>query len=192
MLLIAPIVAQLILLATRMIRNAKPIVLIGPMGSGKTSAGHRLSCVLKRDFYDTDTELVERTGVSISHIFDVEKEDGFRQRESKILAELCQLENTVIATGGGIVIESYNRDLLKKYGMVIYLQSSIECLLERTNKSKHRPLLASSNDKKQTIIDIVQKREKWYQECADITIDTSYKKLYMIINEIKKSINELP
>ena len=183
---------RLTLLVNRaMLKTTKPIILIGPMGCGKTSTAHRLACALKYDFYDTDNELVERTGVSINHIFDVEGEAGFRLRETKILKELCQLENAVIATGGGIVVEPENRHLLKQYGIVFYLQSSIECLVARTNKSRHRPLLENSDDRQQTMIDILKIRQPWYLECADIVINTSYKKLYMIINEIKKGLYEI-
>jgi len=84
------------------------VVLVGPMGSGKTSVGRRLACVLKRDFFDSDFEIVARTGVAIDHIFDVEGEEGFRQRETKMLKDLCEISNVVIATGGGIVIKEEN------------------------------------------------------------------------------------
>ena len=94
------------------------IALIGPMGSGKTSVGRRLACVLKRDFFDSDHEIVARTGVSIDHIFDVEGEEGFRERETNILSELLVIPDMVIATGGGIIIKKENRDLLKKNAFV--------------------------------------------------------------------------
>ncbi len=92
-----------------MVRSAKNIVLIGPMGSGKTSVGRRLACVLKRDFFDTDFEIVAHTGVAIDYIFDIEGEDGFRQREIQMLNNLCKIPNIVIATGGGIVIKKENQ-----------------------------------------------------------------------------------
>jgi len=168
--------------------NQTNVVLVGPMGSGKTSVGRRLACVLKRDFFDSDFEIVARTGVAIDHIFDVEGEEGFRKRETKMLAELCEIKNIVIATGGGIVIKQENRELLKKNSFVVYLSSSIEQLVMRTAKSKSRPLLERSNNRKKTIRDLVEKREPLYQEVADVVIDTTGKKLYAIINEIKKAI----
>jgi len=168
--------------------NQTNVVLVGPMGSGKTSVGRRLACVLKRDFFDSDFEIVARTGVAIDHIFDVEGEEGFRKRETKMLAELCDIQNIVIATGGGIVIKQENRELLKKNSFVVYLSSSIEQLVMRTAKSKSRPLLERSNNRKKTIRDLVEKREPLYQEVADVVIDTTGKKLYAIINEIKKAI----
>ncbi|MDC0390237.1 shikimate kinase [Candidatus Thioglobus sp.] len=164
------------------------IVLVGPMGSGKTSVGRRLACVLKRDFFDSDFEIVARTGVAIDHIFDVEGEEGFRNRETSMLADLCEISNIVIATGGGIVIKPENRELLKHNSFVVYLSSSVEQLVNRTARSKSRPLLERSTNREQTIKDILKARESFYQEVADIVIDTTGKKLYAIINEITKSI----
>jgi shikimate kinase len=164
------------------------IVLVGPMGSGKTSVGRRLACVLKRDFFDSDFEIVARTGVAIDHIFDVEGEEGFRNRETIMLADLCEISNIVIATGGGIVIKPENRELLKHNSFVVYLSSSVEQLVNRTARSKSRPLLERSTDREQTIKDILKARESFYQEVADIVIDTTGKKLYAIINEITKAI----
>ncbi|MCH9745352.1 MAG: shikimate kinase, partial [Proteobacteria bacterium] len=164
------------------------IVLVGPMGSGKTSVGRRLACVLKRDFFDSDFEIVARTGVAIDHIFDVEGEEGFRQRESSMLKELCDISNIVIATGGGIVIKPENRELLKNSSFVVYLASNVEQLVMRTARSKSRPLLERSSNREQTIRDILEVREPLYQEVADVVIDTTGKKLYAIINEIKKAI----
>ena len=164
------------------------VVLVGPMGSGKTSVGRRLACVLKRDFFDSDFEIVARTGVAIDHIFDVEGEEGFRQRETKMLKDLCEISNVVIATGGGIVIKEENRALLKHDSFVVYLSSSIDQLVKRTANSKARPLLEQSSNREKTIRDLVAAREGFYQEVADVVIGTTGKKLYVIINEIKKSI----
>ncbi|HIL03931.1 MAG TPA: shikimate kinase, partial [Candidatus Thioglobus autotrophicus] len=158
------------------------------MGSGKTSVGRRLACVLKRDFFDSDFEIVARTGVAIDHIFDVEGEEGFRQREINMLSELCEIPNIVIATGGGIVIKLENRELLKRDSFVVYLSSSVKQLVSRTARSKSRPLLERSTNREKTIRELVEKREPLYQEVADVVIDTTGKKLYAIINEIKKSI----
>jgi shikimate kinase len=169
--------------------NASNVVLVGPMGSGKTSVGRRLACVLKRDFFDSDFEIVARTGVSIDHIFDVEGEQGFRKRETQMLADLCEIKNIVIATGGGIIISPKNREMLKHDNFVVYLSSTIEQLLKRTMNSKSRPLLEQSSNREKTIRDLVLKRESLYKQVADVVIDTTGKKLYAIINEIKKAIS---
>ncbi|OIR25740.1 shikimate kinase [Bathymodiolus thermophilus thioautotrophic gill symbiont] len=164
------------------------IVLVGPMGCGKTSVGRRLACVLKRDFFDTDFEIVARTGVAIEHIFDIEGEAGFRQREMQMLEDLCKIPNVVIATGGGIVIKEENRALLKQNCFVVYLSSSAEQLVKRTARSKSRPLLEQSNNREQTIRDLLNAREGLYQEVANVVIDTTGRKLYAIINDIKKAV----
>ena len=117
------------------------------MGSGKTTVGRKLSERLKKDFYDTDHEIINRTGVSIDHIFEIEGESGFRERETEILKNLCSMKNIIIATGGGVVLSLENRDLMKVSAMVIYLSSSIEQILRRTSKSKTRPLLERSKDR---------------------------------------------
>ena len=96
--------------------TSKNIVLVGSMGSGKTTVGHRLANELNRDFFDTDHEIIDKTGVTIDHIFDIEGEDGFRERESKILENLCRMSNIILATGGGIVILTKNREILKNDG----------------------------------------------------------------------------
>ncbi|RUA07103.1 MAG: shikimate kinase [Gammaproteobacteria bacterium] len=173
-----------------MVKPVQNVILIGPMGSGKTSVGRRLACVLKRDFFDTDFEIVARTGVAIDHIFDVEGEEGFRKRETQMLKDLCEIPNIIIATGGGIVIKEENRNLLKHNGFVVYLSSSIEQLVKRTAKSKTRPLLEQSTNREKTLRDLLTAREDFYQDTADLIVDTTGKKLYSIINEIKKAVGQ--
>lgn len=161
------------------------IVLIGPMGSGKTTVGRRLAEQLKIDFYDADHEIINKTGVSIDHIFDIEGEQGFRKRESDVLEELTSMHNIVLATGGGAVLSEGNRLLLKKSGSVIYLLSSVDQILRRTAKSKTRPLLENSSDRRKTISDIIDSRDSLYREIATFIINTNGKKLNEIINEIQ-------
>ena len=161
------------------------IVLIGPMGSGKTTVGRRLAEQLKIDFYDADHEIINKTGVSIDHIFDIEGEQGFRKRESDVLEELTSMHNIVLATGGGAVLSEGNRLLLKKSGSVIYLLSSVDQILRRTAKSKTRPLLENSSDRRKTISDIIDSRDSLYREIATFIINTNGKKLNEIISEIQ-------
>jgi len=162
------------------------IFLVGPMGSGKTTVGRRLAGELNCDFFDSDHEIINKTGVSIEHIFDIEGETGFRDRESQMLAELCQKSGAVIATGGGVVLKPENRDLLKKSGIVVYLASSIEQLLKRTSKSKNRPILEKSLDREKTTRDILSLREAHYKEVAILEVDTTGKHLGEIVSIIKK------
>ena len=156
------------------------------MGSGKTTVGHRLANELNRDFFDTDDEIIVKTGVTIDHIFDIEGEDGFRERESKILENLCRMSNIILATGGGIVILTKNREILKNNGLVVYLYSSVDQLLRRTAKSKTRPLLENSTDRRKTITDLLEVRDEYYREVASVVIDTTGKDLYEVVNLIKR------
>jgi len=165
-------------------KTSKNIVLVGPMGSGKTTVGRRLAHELNLDFFDTDHEIIDKTGVTVDHIFDIEGEEGFRKRESKILKNLCQMSNIILATGGGIVILPENRKILKNAGLVIYLSSSVDQLLRRTAKSKTRPLLENSSDRKKTIVELVEARDVYYREVASFVINTTGKKLKEIINTI--------
>ena len=164
----------------------KNIILVGPMGSGKTTVGRRLADEMSQDFFDTDYEVIAKTGVSIDHIFDIEGEEGFRRRESKILENFCQMSNIILATGGGIVILPKNRKILKNAGLVVYLSSSVDQLLRRTAKSKTRPLLENSNDRRKTIAELLESRDLYYREVASVVIDTTGKKLHELINIIKR------
>jgi shikimate kinase len=168
--------------------NSKNIVLVGPMGCGKTTVGRRLANKLNQDFFDTDHEIINKTGVSIDHIFDIEGEEGFRQRESEVLKSLCDMNNIVLATGGGVILLEQNREVLKRAGLVLYLSSSIEQLLRRTSKSKTRPLLENSLDRKNTITEIVNARDKYYREVASIVVDTTGKKLNEVIDIIMNDL----
>ena len=169
-----------------MATTSKNIVLVGPMGSGKTTIGRRLAHELNRDFLDTDHEIIDKTGVTIDHIFDIEGEEGFRERESKILENFCQMSNIILATGGGIVILPKNRKILQNVGLVVYLTSSVDQLLRRTAKSKSRPLLENSTDRRKTITDLVDTRDIYYREVASIIVDTTGKRLHEVINIIKR------
>ena len=165
-------------------KSSKNIVLVGLMGSGKTTVGRRLAHELNQDFFDTDHEIIDKTGVTIDHIFDIEGEEGFRERESKILKNLCQMSNIILATGGGIVVLPKNRKILKNAGLVVYLCSSVEQLLRRTSKSITRPLLENSSDRKKTITELLKARDVYYREVASLVIDTTGKKLQEVLNTI--------
>lgn len=171
--------------------TSKNIVLVGPMGSGKTTIGRRLAHELNQDFFDTDHEIINKTGVTIDHIFDIEGEEGFRERESKILENLCQMSNIILATGGGIVILQRNRKILQNAGLVVYLTSSLDQLFRRTAKSKSRPLLENSIDRRKTITELVDTRDKYYREVASIVIDTTGKKLNEVIRIIKREVENV-
>jgi shikimate kinase len=130
---------------TNMDNIAGNLILIGLMGAGKTTLGKQLANKLRCTFYDSDQVICERTGVSIPTIFELEGEAGFRSREAMIISELIQKKNTIIATGGGAVLQLENRLKLQQNGHVIYLHAQPEVLLGRIQHDKNRPLLQVSD-----------------------------------------------
>lgn len=147
------------------------IYLIGLMGTGKTTIGRQLAKSIKLPFYDTDKAIEESTGVDIPTIFEFEGEEGFREREQKMLQQLTQLKGVILATGGGTVLREENRKLLQANGFVVYLQCPIDRILERTRRDTQRPLLQTENPRQR--LEVLQaQREPLYLACADFKIDT--------------------
>ena len=172
-----------------MINQKGNIILIGPMGSGKTSTGKMLAKEMGYVFLDTDEEVTKRTGVSIAYIFDVEGEEGFRKRECLALKECLNNNNMILSTGGGIVLSKENRDLLQDRGTVVYLQTSIRSQVKRTSSTNNRPLL-QNKDPEETLEKLMLTRAPLYEEIADITIMTDNKSLQEMSKEIQRAINE--
>ncbi|MGB0846760.1 MAG: shikimate kinase [Thiolinea sp.] len=172
----------------------KNIVLVGMMGAGKSTIGRQLARRCKLDFYDSDRLIEERTGVSISTIFEIEGEDGFREREQQTIAELSEMEGIVLATGGGSVLRAENRACLKLAGPVIYLRASAEQLYSRIRHDKERPLMQTANPL-QTLRELLKAREKNYMEVADIVLPTGKQRTSAIVrnacNKLKQ-IQEAP
>ena len=164
------------------------LILIGPMASGKSTIGRKLSKRLNLDFIDIDEEIEKSAGVSISWIFDVEGEKSFRERESKELIKSLNSDNCVIATGGGVVLNEENRNNLKK-GTVIFLEVSIQSQLERTLNDKKRPLLLESDNKEQTLIKLKEIRDPLFKECANITIKEDKNSHNKVVDKIIKQLN---
>lgn len=152
---------------------ADNFILIGLMGAGKTTLGRQLSEHYQRPFYDSDQVLCERTGVNIPTIFEMEGEEGFRNRESGIIRDLCSLRNIIIATGGGAVLREENRQQLQKNGLVIYLHARPETLYARTQNDKNRPLLQVDNPL-QRLKDLYTTRDVIYRQTADIVFDSEH------------------
>ena len=141
------------------------------MGAGKTTIGRQLAKTLKLDFLDSDHEIEQRTGADIPLIFDLEGEEGFRQREMDVIDELSRRDNLVLATGGGVVLKPENRQRLHERGTVIYLRASIDQLLERTRHDRNRPLLQTADPRKK-FEELMAVREPLYRETAHLVIDT--------------------
>jgi len=147
------------------------VILIGFMGTGKTSIGRRVAQSLGFDFVDTDDQIVESAGKAIADIFSDEGEDYFRALETDALQSCGDSTNQVIATGGGLVLRDKNRELLSEAGYVIWLKASAEAILERVSRNHGRPLLQTENPL-QTINALLQEREGFYASAADFIIDT--------------------
>ncbi len=166
------------------------IFLIGPMGAGKSTIGRQLARELKLEFLDTDREIEERSGADIPWIFDVEGEAGFRKREANMISELTEYRDLVMATGGGAVELSENRQHLSARGTVVYLFATVEQQLERTSKDKNRPLL-QSEDPEQVLRDLFVHRHALYEETADIQVATGAQNPRLLVAEIIKQIEAI-
>ena len=145
------------------------------MGAGKTTVGRKLARLLRCDFIDTDQALEQRTGVSVSHIFEIEGEAGFREREARLLSEIGRTEKesagAVIATGGGVILKESNRRVMRKSGTVVYLCATPELLWERIQSGHSRPLL-STPDPRSTIAELLETRGPLYAAEADFIVHT--------------------
>ncbi len=171
-------------------KGKRNIFLVGPMGAGKTTIGKQLAQLLHLEFIDSDQEIEARTGAPIDWIFDIEGEEGFRNREKEIIEELSQRQGIVLATGGGAVVTPENRKFLAGRGIVVYLETSIEQQLERTRKDKRRPLLRNSKDPESTLVALHKEREAQYREIADIVVATNENSIKSVANKIASQINE--
>lgn len=147
------------------------LYLVGLMGAGKTTVGRLLARHYGCVFYDSDHEIVARTGVKIPIIFEIEGEAGFRKREEAVIADLTAMSGIVLATGGGAVLSAVNRENLRKNGVVIYLRGTPEHLFERTRHDRNRPLLQTENPLAR-LRELYQERDPLYRDIADIVVDT--------------------
>lgn len=143
------------------------LFVIGPTGAGKTSIGRRLAAHYGLPFVDLDQEIERDCGVDVSHVFEVEGEAGFRQRESALLDTCSRRDGVVLATGAGAVLDPANRRRLTERGFVLWLDSSVEQQLERLARDNRRPLLAGS-DRRERLAAMAHIRTPLYQEIADL------------------------
>lgn len=162
------------------------------MGSGKSSIGRQLAHELGKEFIDADRVLEERTGVSITVIFDVEGEAGFRRRESELLEELTARPGIILATGGGAVIAPANRALLRERGFTVYLRASVHELRNRTRHDRSRPLL-NVDDPRAKLEALLAEREPWYLEVADLVVETGRPGVTRVTAMIREALgSEVP
>lgn len=167
--------------------DPRNIFLVGLMGAGKTTVGKLLAKRLKKTFFDSDREIQRRTGVAIPVIFEIEGESGFRSREAAVLQELTQLEDIVLATGGGAVLSLENRQLLSRRGTVVYLRATVDELWTRTRHDKNRPLL-QTEDPRAKLEELLVQRDPLYREVADIIIDTGTQSVYALVRQLEQQL----
>ncbi|MBU2217749.1 MAG: shikimate kinase AroK [Gammaproteobacteria bacterium] len=167
------------------------LILVGPMGAGKSTIGRLLAKELRLPFKDSDKEIEQRTGADIPWIFDVEGEQGFREREQAVIAELCEQDGLVLATGGGAVMRPENRSTLWRGGRVVYLHASVEQQLDRTARDRNRPLLRTANPSK-VLGELLAIRDPLYREIADVIVETDERPPRMVVQEIIERLEALP
>ena len=163
------------------------IFLVGPMGAGKSTIGRHLADELHLDFYDSDQEIERRTGADIAWIFDLEGEDGFRKREETVINDLTDKQGIVLATGGGSIVTKAVRNRLSARGIVVYLQTTIDKQVARTQRDKRRPLL-QNNDPEQVLRDLADLRNPLYEEVADYVVETDDQSARAVANQIISKI----
>jgi len=164
------------------------LILVGMMGSGKTTVGRVLAKQLGKEFVDSDGEIIRRTGVTVPHIFDVEGEAGFRQRESATIRELLGRDNIVLATGGGAVLDEQNRAMLKQNGIVIYLKASVHDLWQRTRHDRNRPLLQTDNPRAR-LAELFQQRDPLYRQVSDIIVQSGKQSAHVLTLHLADEID---
>lgn len=169
--------------------NTQNIYLIGLMGAGKTTLGRKLAEYFQRPFHDSDQSICDKTGVSIPTIFELEGENSFRERESSIINELTQLQHIILATGGGVVLRTQNRQWLRERGTVVYLHVSPEILVERTRHDQNRPLLQVQNRLAQ-MQQLYAMRDPIYREVAHIILDISTESHHATFNKLLNTLIE--
>lgn len=166
------------------------LFLIGPMGAGKSTIGRLLAAELSREFLDSDHVIEARCGADIPWIFDVEGEDGFRQREVNMIDELTRREEVVLATGGGAVLREENRRALRERGTVVYLYTTVEQQLKRTARDRNRPLLQCDN-REQVLNDMYARRDPLYRATADVIVRTDRRGPRAMVHEILRQVRQL-
>ena len=165
------------------------LFLIGPMGSGKSTVGRHLADLLNCSFIDSDVEIESRAGADIPWIFDVEGEAGFRRRETTVLRDLVERPAAVIATGGGTILATENREIMACAGVVVFLNVSVAQQLKRTGSGEGRPLL-QRGDHEETLSQLMAEREPLYRALADVIISAGGGNARKVARQIETVLRE--
>ena len=169
--------------------SSKIIFIVGLMGSGKTSVGKILAKKIGRQFFDTDQEIIRNENLNISQIFDKHGENYFRELEYKVLTKLKNNTESIISTGGGIVLKKENIDIMTDNGIIIFLNIDVKTQITRIKNKKNRPLL-DSNNLKDDLKNMKNCRDKIYESIADYIVDVSETTKYKVIESIQMYLNE--
>jgi len=156
---------------------------------GKSTVGRLLAQALRYEFFDADHLIEQRAGADIAWIFDVEGEEGFRERETQVLDDLTSRSGVVVATGGGAVLRAENRRMLAERGCVLHLDSPLQRLLERTSKDKKRPLL-QGGDREEILARLQAERGPLYEEIADYRFVTDRQTPKALVREIVQKLRQ--
>ena len=159
------------------------LILVGPMGAGKSSLGRHLSQILDYPFFDSDRVIEEKTGADIPWIFDMEGEAGFRRREQEAIDELTRQDGIVLATGGGVVVTPANRDMLHERGCVVYLWTPVDVQLARTRNDKNRPLLQTA-DPRARLEALFAERDPLYRQVSHHLVSTASGNLKKVADDV--------
>ena len=165
------------------------IYLVGLMAVGKSTVGKLLAQRLNRPFFDSDKEIEKKAGAEISWIFDVEGEEGFRDREEQVICELTKVPGVVVATGGGVVERESNRRRISARGLVLHLDCPNKTLIKRVRKDNKRPLLQGSNDD-EVLVKLKNRRDPLYQEIATHRFVTDGQSTNALVNVIIDKLNQ--
>ena len=157
------------------------------MGAGKSTIGRHLADELHLEFFDSDQEIEKRTGADIAWIFDIEGEEGFRAREETVINDLTDKQGIVLATGGGSVVSKAVRNRLSARGIVVYLQTTIDKQVARTQRDKRRPLL-QNDDPEAVLRRLAEERNPMYEDAADYVVDTDDQSARAVANQIIEKI----
>jgi shikimate kinase len=165
------------------VKSQTNIFLVGMPGAGKTTVGRALARRMGKTFHDSDHEIEARTGVAVRVIFEIEGEAGFRKREADIIDRMTSMENVVLATGGGAILDPLNREHLKTRGFVLYLHAQPRELWHRTRRDSSRPLLQGA-DPRTRLEQLYAVRDPLYREAADLVIDTGRQSANSLVSEL--------
>ncbi len=165
------------------------IFLIGPMGAGKSTIGRELADRLHLEFFDSDQEIERRTGADIAWVFDLEGEEGFRKREEGVIEDLSEKQGIVLATGGGSVISAQVRNRLSARGVVVYLETTIDKQVARTQRDRRRPLLQTSEAPRTVLENLAVERNPLYEEIADVVVKTDDQSAKVVAHKIVERLD---